>query len=367
MKKLLALLMGLMLLCGIAASCAEGELPYMETVNQQMYRMSVLTEESCSQVCISPFGAYSLFESDREEPWYVTFPAPEGTVCCDFTVQRTNWLDAENAYIYYYEATESYSYETFLNRCKDESNIILDGSDKVAAYINPDYGYGYALLGLDEIKRGAKLYIQINMALYRQLPEDSRVQTLIDFTKAEAERIRANMACATQDKFWTDGKFQGVKLYSRSIPGMTVIQTLGQIDFHFDGETFSATPFITKVDTEEFSAYATEGSTKSVEIEAEVNTTSYVFYNREESEYTMVTLDDGSEWGVYVANVTYNEGKPFSVYASRVLRIQDDKPLYFNYHLTANSGNMAWADLDAFKADLNTLNQSLQFEGMPAD
>ena len=366
MKKLLALLMSLMLLCGIAAANAEAELPYLETVDQDMYiNQTLLTAESYPQVCISPFSAYSLFESTHDEPWYVTFPGPEGAQCCDFSADSCGFLDVDNAYSYSYHAVDSYSYETFLNKCPDENNILLDGSDKIAAYINPDYGSAFALFGLDEIKRGAKLYVSVSMDLYRKLPEDSRAQTLTDFIKAEVERLQANMTCAVNNKFWTVDACKGVKLYSVSIPGMTLVQDLpASIDFHFDGETFSAKPFITRVDGQEFTVYAAaEDRSKSVRIQAEINSYSYVFYNREASEYTMVTLDDGSEWGLYVAND--KEGKPYSVYASRVLSAKDDKTLYFTYQLTVGQGGMVWADLDAFKADLNTLVQTVQFPGLP--
>ena len=63
------------------------------------------------------------------------------------------------------------------------------------------------------------------------------------------------------------------------------------------------------------------------------------------------------------ANVTV----PFSsgCDASRVLTAKDDKTLYFTYQLTVGQGGMVWADLDAFKADLNTLAQTVQFPGLP--
>ena len=366
MKKLLALLMGLILLCGIAAANAESELPYLETVDQNMYfNKTLLTNESYPQVCISPFSAFSLFESTYDEPWYVTFPGPEGAQCCEFSVDSCAFLDVSNAYSYSYQAVDSYSYETFLNKCPDENNILLDGSDKIAAYINPEYGSAFALFGLDEIKRGAKLYVSVSMDMYRKLPEDSRVQALTDLLTAEIERIKTNMTCAVNDKFWTVDACKGAKLYSVSIPGMTIVQDLpASIDFHFDGETFTAKPFISRIDGQEYSVYAAaEDRSKSVRIQAEIKSYSYVFYNREESEYTMVTLDDGSEWGLYVAND--KDGKPYSVYASRVLSAKESETLYFTYQLTVGQGGMVWADLDAFKADLNTLVQTVQFPGLP--
>ena len=91
-------------------------------------------------------------------------------------------------------------------------------------------------------------------------------------------------------------------------------------------------------------------------------------YNREESEYTKVTLDDGSAWGVYVSNE--KDGKPYVVYASRVLSEKDkrgnDRLTYFNYQVSSSRSNMYWADVNAFIGDLKALEQNLKLEGLPA-
>lgn len=368
MKKLIAVLMGLMLLCGAAAG-AEEALPYLETQDQNVYFGStLLTEGSYPQVCISPYSTYALFESDRNEPWYVTFPAPDGAQCSQFTVDSCHFLDLENLRQISYQAMESYSYETFLNKCEDESNIILDGSDKKAAYIKPENGNAYALLGLDEIARGAKLYVSVHLDTIRKIAEDERAGILTDLITKEVDRISGGMSCVKLDRYWTDGAYQGVKLFCGSIPGMTLTQDLPEIDFHLDGESFGGKAFISTVDGQEYTAYVAKDRALTVRIEAEISSNSYVFYNREESEYTMVTLDDGSEWGLYVANEW--EGKPYSVHASRVLSSKDkngdDRPVYFNYHLTTSSGlKLAWADLESFKTDLNILVQNLHFTGLP--
>ena len=368
MKRLIAVLMGLMLLCGIAAS-AEEALPYLETQDQDIYiNTSVLSEGSYPQVCISPYYATSLFESDRNEPWYVTFPAPAGAQCSEFNVDSCQFLDLANFRQIFYQAIDNYSYETFLNKCEDENNIILDGSDKKAAYIVPDNGNAFALIGLDEIARGAKLYVKIHLDTIRKVAEDERAGLLTGIITEEVERISGSIACVKLDRYWTDGAYQGVKLFSWSVPGMTVTQDLPQIDFHFDGETLGGKVFITSVDGEGFYAYVAKDRSLAVRIEAKTESYSYVFYNREESEYTMATLDDGSEWGLYVSNE--KDGKPYSVYASRVLSNKDkygsENPVYFNYHLTSSDASkMAWADLDAFRADLNVLVQNLHFAGLP--
>ena len=363
MKRLIAVLTGLVLLFGVAA-CAEEALPYFETRDQDILgSRTLLSEASYPQVCISPYGA-SFIESDYKEPWFVTFPGPEGTSCFSFDASSCSYLDEENVRAYYYEAGTNTSYEIFLNRCEDESNILLDGSDKVAAYISPDHGNAYGLIGLDEIERGAKLYIQISVFRYNKMEEGELKTLLTDLITAEVTRIKDSMACTKVDQYWTVGAYQGLKLFSYTVPGMTVVQEFPEITFHFDGQDLTGKMFITGIDAEKYSGYVAKDEL-AVSIQGEINSYSHVFYNREESEYTMVTLDDGSEWGIYVANA--NDGKPWSVYASRVLLNKDDRPLYFTFQLTAKArhGNVPWADVDAFAADLNTLAQSVQFEGLP--
>ena len=368
MKNITALLLGLVLLCS-AAACAEETLPYLTTEDQDAYiNTTLLSEDSYPQVCISPFSSYQLFDSNRAEPWYVTFPAPAGARCAEFGVDNCYYLDFDNNRQIAYQATDSYSYETFLNKCEDENNIILDGSDKVAAYINPERGNAYALLGLDEIKRGAKLYINIKQNNYNKIEENELAQLLKDVITAEAVRVQESMTCAQNEKFWTDGAFSGVNMFSYTIPGLRVIQDLPEISFHFDEGIFSAKPFVVNVSGEKFGACACDYTGKTVEISAEINTYSYVFYNREESEYTKVTLDDGSEWGVYVSNE--KDGKPYVVYASRVLSEKDkrgnDRLTYFNYQVSSSRSNMYWADVNAFIGDLKALEQNLKLEGLPA-
>ncbi len=367
MRKIIALILGLVLLCS-AAACGEESLPWLETEDQDAYfSTTLLSEESYPRICISPFSTYQLFGRGNTEPWYVTFPAPTGARCAEFGVDNCHFLDFENNRQISYQATDSYSYETFLNKCENEDNIILDGSDKVAAYINPDRGSAYALLGLDTIKRGAKLYISISQNNYRKVEENELAQLLKDVITAEASRVQENMACAQNEKFWTDGTFRGVSLFSYSLPGLKPAQGLPEISFHFDGTEFIAKPFIVRVSGEKFEALATDRSGITVEIEEEINSYSYVFYNRDESEYTMVTMDDGSKWGVYVSNE--KDGKPYAVYASRVLSEKDkrgnDSPLYFNFHLSASGTNLYWTDLNAFTEDLKVLVQNLTLDGLP--
>ena len=368
MKKLIALLLGLALLCGCAAAFAEGEeLPYLETVPNDNYYggVTTLTDASYPQVCISPFNAYELFARDKKEPMYVTFPCPEGVACSgfavdssDFAIVDTNNCDRE----YFYQATTSYSYEVFLSKVEDESNILMDGSNGVAAYIKPDSNRAYALFGLDEIEKSAKLYVQMYLVNQRDKTDEEKVEALKTAITEEVARLQGSMAIVKADKLWTDGTYKGVNLYIKNAPGQHLKMDLPEMTFHFDGVEFGGKPFVTRVNKSAFDACVSVNREKNVNIEAAVDTYSYVYYNREESDITKATLSDGNEWGIYVAND--KDGKPYSVHAARVLYTVDNngeaQPYYLTIQMDCASSGMYWADVNAFIQDLDQLAVAIQ-------
>ena len=377
MKKLIALLLGLILLCCAAAAFAgettseataqeePAELPYMETEPQDVYISdTVLTEASYPQVCISPYGAYSLFSRDNIEPWYVTFPCPEGMRCSGFRVDEADFLmlDANNAFEIYYSATDRYSYEVFLGDCEDENNIILDGSEGVAAYIEPDRSRARALFGLDEIEKTAKLVVTIHLQGMRSMEDAEKAEVLKARILDEIARLQGSMACVKADKFWTDGAYRGVKLYVSSADGNYVMVDLPEIAFNLEDANISGQIFPVSMSRSSFECYVCGEGKQAVEIEFSVDTYSYVYYNRDEAEIQKVTLSDGNEWGIYVANE--RDGKPYSVHAARVLNTVDsngeEKPLYLTVQVNASSTGKYWADLDAFVKDLDVIAQGVR-------
>lgn len=366
MKKLTAMLLGLALLCCAALAGAEGaaELPYLETESQDVYISdTVLTATSYPQVCISPYMEYDLFARNKVEPWYVTFPVPEGMSCESFRADEANFLllDANNACEYYYKATDRYSYESFLLDCPDKDNILLDGSDKIAAYFIPDKSRAEALFGLDEIQEGAKLYVNIHVQRLNNKEDAEKAEILKTKITDEIERLKANMSFVKLDKFWTDGAYKGVKLYSKSVPGNYLIADLPEMTFHLTEDGIGGQVFVTEVNGNSFDCYVCKDREKTVTIEFEVDTYSYVYYNRDEAEIQKATLSDGNEWGIYVANE--NDGQPYSVHAARVLNTIDsngeEKPVYLTIQISASNTGAYWPDLDAFLQDLDVLAQGI--------
>ena len=177
----------------------------------------------------------------------------------------------------------------------------------------------------------------------------------------EIERLKANMSFVKMDKFWTDGAYKGVKLYSKSVPGNYLIADLPEISFHLTEDGIGGQVFATEVNGSSFDCYVSVNREKTVTIDFSVDTYSYVYYNREESEIQKVTLSDGNEWGIYVANE--RDGKPYSVHAARVLNTVDsngeEKPVYLTVQINASSTGKYWADLDAFVKDLDVIAQGV--------
>ena len=366
MKKLTAMLLGLALLCCAVFAVAEdaAELPYLETESQDVYlSATVLTEASYPMVCISPYGTYDLFSRDKYDPWYVTFPCPEGMRCTSFGADNADFLnlDANDACDYYYQATDRYSYESFLLDCENKDNILLDGSDKVAAYILPDSGRARALFGLDEIQEGAKMYVQIFVNGLNRKEDDEKTEILKTKITDEIARLQESMSFVKMDKFWTDGAYKGVKLYSKSFAGNYLTIDMPEMEFTFEEAGIGGNLFPVDVDGTSVKCYAGRERRKYIEVDFSADTYSYVYYSREESEITKVTLSDGNEWGIYVANE--NDGKPYSVHAARVVNTIDsngeEKPVYLTVQISCSSVGTYWPDLDAFVKDLDVIAQCI--------
>ena len=115
------------------------------------------------------------------------------------------------------------------------------------------------------------------------------------------------------------------------------------------------------VDGTSVKCYAGRERRKYIEVDFSADTYSYVYYSREESEITKVTLSDGNEWGIYVANE--NDGKPYSVHAARVVNTIDsngeEKPVYLTVQISCSSVGTYWPDLDAFVKDLDVIAQCI--------
>lgn len=361
MKKLTALLLALAMLCICACAMAEEESIVLETETMDgLIGGTLLTESSISEAVISPYSASDLFAADKKDPWYVTFPVPAGCRVTSFGVQTFTTMDMETYCQYVYQAMSRYTFEDFLLDCKDENYRVLDGSDGVAGYVNPGNSSGYILFGLGEIDTGAKLYLRIfDYSELRELHDAGKAARLTELVQAEAARLKESLACVKAEAFWTDGRIGSLKLYSRSVPGEYINAAMPEASFHLTEGSVQGRAFVTGVDGNSFNLYVAQDRANAVEIDCEVNTYAYV-YSRDESEITKVTLSDGCEWGIYVANE--RDGRPYSVYAAKVLNPGEENPVYFSVQMKTVNYGVEWPDVEAFAADLDAVAAAFTFE-----
>ena len=365
MKRILSMIAGIILLCAVSAAGEAAERPWLETVNQDVYvNTTLLTEESYPQVCVSPYPAYYLFESDRKEPLYILFPCPEGMQCSGFDETLCSFLDLENRRQFSYQGLFNYGYDAFLDRCEDRSNILLDGTEKAAAYIDPDQGIACGLMDADENYPEVKLYVYIALKDYLQMDPAERKETLMTLITKEIDRIRENIRCEVNGSYWTDGKYGGLKMVSYSVPGLKLTVDLPEFTFHFDEEIFTGSFFPVAVSREKATCYATKNRADTLIVEIEMDTYSYVFFGREEEQITRKTLSDGREWGVFAPG---EAGDPLVVgYGSTVLSEKDrygnEQPVYLNIRMIVEKGDMRWENLDSFVQDLDAFAGNIQTE-----
>ena len=131
MKRIISLLLGIMLLCGVLAAAAEESLPYMEMFkNDQPYkRYTLLTPDSCPAVCITPSSSFMLYDAAiPDDPLFVVFSAPPtNSLCKIFYVDRATYEDLEgDRKIEYGFRSDYWTNEKFLEKVTDPELIVLD-------------------------------------------------------------------------------------------------------------------------------------------------------------------------------------------------------------------------------------------------
>jgi len=364
MKKILALLLAMMMLFAVTAQAEE---TYMRQITQKSYINTLfITPESYPQVCISPYYASSVYGSNYKEPWFISFSMPANTMATSFDFSSCHLIDEEELIQYDYQATDSYAYETFLNKCENDDYIIYDGSDKKAAYLEPDRAYAYGLLGVPEIEKGAKLYSSIYMGgLGRNVTTEKRVQMLTDAITAEMDRILAEMTVQKMETYWSEGKYTGVKMPSLEYGDQMLVFDFPNMDVYYeDGSVETSEMFLIDLDDNRMTGLVRFDEELMLSMDVSMETYSYVKYQKEENpaDVFAVTLSNGVEFDVYMSYFSKN-GNSSLVYCSHVLAenagYSGDEVYYLNIDLDGDG--LTWNSLDDLKADLEAVVGNMYF------
>ncbi len=368
-RKLISLFLAILFVFGSIPAFAEDASPenvYLRQLPQNTYINTALIPEECyPMVCISPYASYSLYESYRKDPWFILFNLPEGAIATEFDTDACHLVDMDSQIQYSYQATDDYSYESFLNKCENDEYIIFDGEGKKAAYIDPEGKRAYGLIGVPEITKGAKLYISIYMdGINRNVSTEKRVPLLTEAIQNEVNRVQGEMVVKLMDHYWTYGNYSGVKMLSFEYSDLMLSIDFPELACNFkDGSTVTARMFATKLDGYDLTGYFDFGSNSSIKAEISMETYSYVPYKKSEdpSQVQTVTLSDGSEFEVYMN--TLSDGSASLVYSSFLISDNAGYSSDQNYYLNINldGENIRWNSIDDVAADLDIIVQSMRF------
>ena len=359
--------MVLMLLTSFASALAEGDAEeiYLRQIPQSSYiNTMLLPEDTYPMVCISPFASYSLYESYRKEPWFILFNLPDGAVATEFDTNSCHLVDMDNQIQYSYQATDDYSYESFLNKCENDDYIIYDGEGKKAAYIDPDSKRAYGLIGIPEITKGTKLYISISMnGINRNVATEKRIPLLADAVRKEVDRVQSQLLVKKMDRYWTDGNYAGVRMLCMEYSDLMLVLDFPEMTLQMkDGTVRSARMFLTKLDGYDMTGYCDFGDNTSLKVEISMETYSYVPYKKAEdpSQVHAVTLSDGTEIEIYMN--TLSDGTASLVYSSRLLDNNAGYSRDQNYYLNINldGENLRWRDVEDAAGDLDIIMKSIR-------
>lgn len=358
MKKWYALLLVLALLLASVPAGADS-LPYMRQVEQTVFPYSgpVLTTESYPEVCLSPYMLTKTYVNQDKEPLFACFPCPANTLMKTFAQQHAHFLDLTAKLRYHYEMEENASFESFLSECADKSQILADGSEGYALYLNPQNNEAYALIVVKEIAPDAGLRIELTGNMDDNLSDEERVAPLTEWAQGEVQRVMSSLTVQRMDTPWSTNRYQGVSLLSTRVPGDILTYTLPET-IQIPGLP-DPTVFINWVNKDSFCLCALFGDAKTMLIVTKIDTFSKVEHQRAsapDSVFT-VTMPDGTSYDVYMDWSPYNNTCD-TAYVSRPIGTYNEKPLYLT--LEVDLYRLAWTSAEELTAHLQTILAGLE-------
>ena len=343
MKKTLALLLMLMLALPLAAGAEDAG--YIRQLPQNIYiNTNLIAEESYPEVCLTTASVYRVFGKNEQLPLYLCFPNPEGALAGRFEDDYAHFLDCENKIQYSYQLRSSDSYEEFINKADKDEYILLDGTDKTAAYISPSRDSAYGMIGVTEFGKSAKLRITVVLDSFGyRTPDENKVKPLSEIILAEVARVKAAMRIETKGTYWNLGVFRGIKMLNESDhTGML------KIDFPILVEN-GITPQMAVTDLHDNDidviCFYEPGNYTKLSIDLESYSYAANMLKDDTKDCYKVSLSNGSEWIVYFCNRQEDDTSSY-VHISKaimdpIVTSDPERPLYFNV-LLDGEGAVKW-------------------------
>lgn len=355
MKKLVALFLSLLMLLTAVSALAEDGL-YMRQLPVYTYSNPVLTPESYPEVRLNPSYAYKFFtDYDPADPVFVCFPGPAGAAVYEFDTDKATYSDETNAIQYNYRVKASASWEEFVNQAEEDDYILADGSEGLAAYIDPSRRQAYGMLATKEFGKSSKLEITMQLdALSSKMPQDTIIDALTNAILPEVTRVKEQMHYETLAPFWSDGLFSGIKLlesrdYSFQINVPFPVQTL----YYSDGTSKSIGMTVTRLNYGTLAGTYNFSEGHYIDTEISLDTNPFAIYkmNDNDPDAKEAAFSNGRTCYVYLSRLT-ESGKTSYAYCSIPLGIKDryDKDIYLTIHMDGE--DIEWGSVEDFLGDV---------------
>lgn len=336
MKKCIALLLILLLLTGI--SLAESR-PYARQLPEYTYINSILlSQETFPEIRITPISLTRILtDFEPSEPKFVCFDWPAGAQPMAYSPDSTRFLDSDRMIEYTYRANDKASYEVFLDKATQDQYILLDGSEGIAAYIDPERRRAYGMVSLKEIGKSAKLTVEIYMAnLDTRMPLEQRVTTLSNAILPEMTRLNSGLRYEVIAPFWTANRFSGFKNLTSDFNTLVCVDFPSVEKRSEDGSLKQGTVFITDYNNRETNFIYSFEPGRYLEVAVSIDNYSYPVRKLEENDPSAFKskLSDGTDW-IFVSQASDKYGNIISMDGSTALNgiIVDGEQQYFTVTL----------------------------------
>ncbi len=295
MKKIISAVLCLMLICGCCApALAEG----IDVRRESVRGNAAFTADSYPTVWITPvFDDHIIARTDpgKYPAKFLTFAPPAGGCLTKYSYDESDFLDHDKLMGYYYFAYDRASFELFLEDA-EAANIIKDGSDGVAMFVQPDSRRARAMIDLKP-QFGGTAKLSIILIDYSR---DITADQLKSMIQAETERVQAEMQLMEPGKFWSEGAFHSVQIAASRDPFSAIVDVTGLT--------------VTRIEDKEVITKVPDGrGTKSIEIAIDgysyphsmmeavegklADGTKYLGYNTEYTGYASFTLAEAGQSG----------------------------------------------------------------------
>lgn len=306
MRKIVLAVCAVLLAMAVSVAAIAEENPAALNAKLESVRgNTTYTYESYPEIWITPYFSEHIMKGLEDyPPHFLRIPLPEDAVMVEFSYDDVYLLNHDTLISYGYYAYSRASFEVFLEDIPEE-NIIADGSDGPAIYVQPDRRRAHAMIDIkDTFGKTAKLEI----AVYDNGGDLSEA-ALSELISSEAQRVIDALTYVEIDGFWSESVYGSVELCARYEAPRATIDTTDMT-------------LISLKDYKAMFLNLTDDTLYSTEISLETYS-----YPENQEDATEELLSDGTAYKSYLTDYTG--------YASFMIGEGKSGPVYLNIKISA--------------------------------